>query len=553
MRNPTAGHTAEVTELDVVHSGPYTASRLIIAAQNEGLDPDHCLRALRALSKLQERSPGHPQRGCLRWYHEETAIKDTNAAFFVGLNLLVLHHGYAEKLDEAAVLELHSLFEHLDAWFDRSVGHGSMFYPNKYLGDLVCAWLLKEALRRKPGDDLISAMQEAGGYWRDEHWGWGEHLSEMYAPILLDELGCLLLLARSLPEEIRALYLDLFRELLEINDFHGGGKRVPMIRSYGFTTAGALPDYRDKIVPQTEVFSAGEIKHPGEWPRMFPFGSYLLACGWRELAGKPPLSPGGNASLVTPCYGGVRATAFRDGDFRLGSLSRFPHMPHLDKSASGLSWQSFPVAFCGDGRDYGFLRWRTVLADGEERCHPATNKNRAYLRNALTEAIRPPVVGETFAWQAEDRLIVLRRMPRIATDWRSLGDGWDLYDWSGEVLESDAPGDGWSRLLLRMGGGREIQLWHHELSEIGAGAPRLHVGDGELHWRVEHTEEALQPLDHTVRIWLLAPGGSRPPVLRETKRLPRFRHDYERVLSWPDHPVEVRLNPWAETGQLRAD
>lgn len=248
---PGSGHTRPVAALDKVHSGPNAVIRLVLAAQQGKLEQFPAAEVLGGLRALQVTVAG-PRRGCSRWYAEEEQPVDTNASFFTCLNLLVLNASYREHLDAPSLKTLDSLLRDFEHWFEREAQDNKVHYPNKYLGDLVCLWLLKEHF----GSDLepwTPVLEKAGIYWRDQHWGWGEHMSDPYAIILLDELSCLLLFARYLPEGLRSLYKELFDELILLEDFYDGGPRVPTIRSYAFQGQDTRPHYRKKIVPCDEV------------------------------------------------------------------------------------------------------------------------------------------------------------------------------------------------------------------------------------------------------------------------------------------------------------
>ena len=119
---------------------------------------------------------GSSRHGCLKWYWEEPRPVDTNAAFFTGLNLIVLQLGFPdqlERLDADARATLEAILTDLSVWFDRTLAHPSRYYPNKYMGDLVCRWLLLEALGQqaerqrvagegRPGDRVL--VMSNGGF-----------------------------------------------------------------------------------------------------------------------------------------------------------------------------------------------------------------------------------------------------------------------------------------------------------------------------------------------------------------------------------------------------
>src|SRR5690606_13534 len=91
------GHTRPVARLAAVHSGVLTAQRLMRAAQLGALDALPVARCLEALRGLQCADGSH-LHGCFRWYAEEPAPVDTNAAFFTGLNLILLEGSHGGSL-----------------------------------------------------------------------------------------------------------------------------------------------------------------------------------------------------------------------------------------------------------------------------------------------------------------------------------------------------------------------------------------------------------------------------------------------------------------------
>jgi hypothetical protein len=266
-------------------------------------------------------------------------------------------------------------------------------------------------------------MEGAAEYWLQGHWGWGEHLSDCYTEVMLNELSCLLLFARRLPPGLHAQYRRLFDELLAIEDAFDGGPRVPAIRTYAFLGHPGNTAYRDKIRPWRE----GEVPAAYVVSAPFHFGSIFDAAGWHQLAGERHRR---NERVRIPCFGGAMAQAWVSGDARLGTMSRYPIMPGTDHATWGLSWQTMPVAFAsGDG--WGFLRWH-AQEQGVDRCYPARNKHGAYLNNALTSLVAPPpIVGLTNALQDGPDALILRRMPAPSRHWER--------SWPTSLFSPDTP------------------------------------------------------------------------------------------------------------------
>jgi hypothetical protein len=353
-RQEGAGHTAPVSRLACVHPAPTASSRLLLAAHLHQLEAVKAGTILQALRDMQEQDG--ERRGCLKWYLEEPGPVDTNAAFFVALGLIPLRLCHGGDLDARSRETLDAILDDLRAWFDREAGKRMFYYPNKFLGDVVCAWLLGE-ICGAPAPSLVGIMADAARDWHEHGWGWGEHMSDVYSCVCLDELSLLLLFSRSLPDGLRTLYTGLFRELLAIDDAYGEGPRVPAIRTYDFLDRPARLPYRSRIRPIQAPFALAKVQNQPV------LGPLFHGRGWERLAPPPPAGPR-SGSLRVPCFGGSCAEAWLAPDIRVGGMSRYPLMAGADRSTWGLSWQSMPAAFwspeglwgvlaVGDGRKLG--------------------------------------------------------------------------------------------------------------------------------------------------------------------------------------------------------
>ncbi len=340
---------------------------------------------------MQVDKPG-PRQGCFTWYWGELEPVDTNAAFFIAQSLIVLHRCYADQLDAPCRTLLDEMLAGLRRWFSMCLPERMFYYPNKFLGDLVCGWLLHEEIDDAAAlEAFAGVMRDAAEYWHHHGWGWGEHMSDVYAHVCLDELSLLLLLARRLPAPLREQYHDLFRELLAIEDQFDGIPRVPALRSYAFSASPTHGNYRDSIAPLPVGLSLHEL---GNQPRLGPIFQQL---GWERLA-TPRASR--QQDVAIPCFDGAVARAHLEDDIILGGMSRFPLMPSADHPTWGLSWQCFPAACWRPAGDWGFLQW-SVIEDGITRCHPSAEQHNAYLYNALTGQVLPPTVGRTWCLPGE--------------------------------------------------------------------------------------------------------------------------------------------------------
>jgi len=498
------GHTSEVAAMECVHPGPDAASILVWLAEHQSLAPEEFHVVLDGLARLQVR-PGEGEHvGCFRWYAEESEPRDTNAAFFVGLNLLVLHAGYSQCLSAASRGILREIFVGLDAWFDRTVKHRLYYYPNKYLGDLVCSWLLKEALDRPAPEPLKEAMHGAARYWLDNGWGWGEHLSDLYSHILLDELGALLLLAKRFPKELTSLYRELLRNLLALEDFFDAGPRVPAIRSYAFQGLRMEPGFREQMRPcEAEAEPVTKLPPLPFTPR-FPFGPVFHRKGWSALAGDKELLPASRDRSIA-CFGSAVAQVRVEPTFRIGSLSKYPIMPSADRATAGLSWQSMPVAFAAGSDTWGFLRW-AAREGGIDRFHPARDKHHAYLHNALSDVTSPPLIGQTRCLQVGRRVVALRYMPVLSHAWECLGDGWDVNGANVRILEEVTLPNGGSKLVLQAKGADPMAFWHLPILPTPAlktAAPVVSQEGELLTWRVQVAGDSLRHHVGFAHLWFV--------------------------------------------------
>ena len=489
-----AGHTAPVAGAAQVHPGTTAAAQLVAAAVVGRLEEVEAGAVLKALRQMQV-TDGSSRHGCLRWYWEEPRPVDTNAAFFTGLNLIVLQRGFPdqlERLDANARDTLAAILRDLSVWFDQTLARPSRYYPNKYMGDLVCRWLLIEALdqqadRQRVADEMLASAH----YWREEHWGWGEHMSNIYAAVLLDQLSVLLMLSQELPAEVRHVYTGLRDDLLAIEDTYGGGPRVPMIRDYNFTNSPAYENYRDRVrrVRTVQDLITGNLA-------MRPV---LAELGWSSTV--PPRAPA-QQDIQVPCYGEVTAVARVQGKVRLGTLSRYPLMPQMERPTWGLSWQSFPVALWHEHGGWGFLQWRTGIED-QHRAHPAERRAQAYLRNALTFDKPEPIVGHTWSIQDGGQAIVLRTMPALYPPWDHLTDRFRLVK-PKATLDVSEPSGPWTQMVLDFG---DQQVSIHHISLDGRRPTMLQQEGGPWDWQITYDAAELADCTSVTNLWAFSLEG----------------------------------------------
>ncbi|MCL4202866.1 MAG: hypothetical protein KJ000_10235 [Pirellulaceae bacterium] len=527
---PGAGHTAPVAAAKHVHPGTTAAAQLVAAAVVDRLDEVDAGAVLHALRRMQV-TDGGSRHGCLKWYWEEPRPVDTNAAFFTGLNLIVLRLGFpdqVQRLDADAQGTLEAILRDLSVWFDQTLSHPSRHYPNKYMGDLVCRWLLIEALGQQPQRNRVAAeMLESSRYWRDENWGWGEHMSNIYATVLLDQISVLLMLSRELPVEVRREYTELRDGLLAIEDAYGEGPRAPMIRSYNFDRSPSHANYRDRVrrPENPSDLATGNLA-------MQPV---LATLGWSGTVPPrlPPLQ-----DIIVPCYDGVVAVAHVDGPVRLGTLSRFPLMPQMEHPTWGLSWQTFPVTLWHEQGGWGFLQWCTEM-DGQNRAHPAERRAEAYLRNALTFDKPKPIVGRTWSIQEGGHAIVLRIMPELYESWDGLIDRFRLVEPNAELSESETNGP-WTQIVLNFG---DHAVSVHHISLDGHQPRMIQPDGGPWDWQIVYDAADLAVRKRVANLWAFSLAGR----IENAPRLERTEGEESWELTWnlgTDRPTwSLRINP----------
>ena len=447
------------------------------------------------------------------------------------------------------------LFTDLHVWFTSQALEREFYYPNRYLGDVACAWTIGEIVGAPDADGrLRQATLDAAEYWATQGWGWGEHLSDTYSGLCLDELSALLLFTKHLPPDVRAKYKSLFDELLAQDDAYGDLPRVPAVRTYAFTEAPTRVRYRDTVRPLPA--SGGALPQPatpamppevgGVFRHRPPMGATLHERGWHKLA-PPPWAVG--TEMVVPCHGGAVATAHLEHDVRLGTLSRYPLMGGVDEPKWGMSWQTAPVALLRREGDWAFLQWETREGD-RVRAHPALDMFTSYRDNALSGNDAVSAVGETFCLQRGGDALVLRRMPVVASSWDRLTDRLRIVD-AHATPETSSGSDGTHRLTLRypqgsigvqcvpLSPGTRVQT---SQTTNGAGAT---ITD----WGVVVDDDSLANLDAVTVLWGISTNGAiqaAPRVVRHVSPEDVGRaggRAFEFHWEWPKTSWHVRFNP----------
>ncbi len=437
----------------------------------------------------------------------------------------------------------------LRAWFEREADSRMFHYPNKFLGDLVCAWLLGE-IEGASSPVLASTMADAARYWHEHGWGWGEHMSDIYSRVCLDELSLLLLFSRQLPADLRTLYTGLFSALLAIDDAFGEGPRVPAIRTYDFLKRPSRLPYRSKIHPVTVPSTLTGVQN------LPVLGSLFHDHGWERLApsaAKPRLG-----SLRVPCFGGSHADAWLSPDIRVGGMSRYPLMASADHPTWGLSWQSMPAAFWSPEGIWGFWQWETD-ENGVVRAHPAADKRSAYLGNALTSQVRPPITGRTYSLMKDGNLLVLRVMPTIVRAWARVTDRLRLVE-PAPPLETRSSPAGWQQMLIRLAK-RTVAIQCVPLTgQVDTTTPAPEPVERRepvrlADWDLSLDPEAQGDAVAMVTLWGVSVNGevTVPPLFEPCSDTPPQARSGEQqswhlTWHWPGATWDVRidpLDPWA--------
>ncbi len=537
------GHTTDTKGLDKVHAARFAASNLLLASAYDLLDHPNVERVLQTLRDMQDE-----KSGCIKYYYEDKGISDTNAAFFVARRLLILKAEYYKEFTPESQQLIDALLKDFYNWLYGQSREGKKFYPNKYLGDLVCAKLIQEMVEtpKEQSEILKQNFIEAAKYWKNKNWGWGEHMSDAYGNVCIDLLSQYLLYTREKDTVVYSVYKDLFDELLEIDDIFAGGPRVPHIRCYNFTKSrGKRPRYRESIKPLEKVL---ENLPNNPYHRFSALARALYySQGWHEHA---PERKSPRKNIHIPCYGGVFANAYIKKNIRIGSLTEFPLMPTAESRWGGLAWQSFPLVYWIPDNDWAFLQWQTI-EDERIKAHPAESANPNPDAKALTNKIVPPVFGKTYSLQKKGDVLAVRIMPAIVSSWKSVSDTFKIVnnDPESEITEIEHDSN-WHQLLIKY---PEFNVSLNVVPVRADISVKLEKSkDRTFYWKTVYPKNVLGRKKMIVDIWGISINGkikNAPQIkIHYTSEIPL--DDVQKPMSikwkWPETTWHVAIDPMAD-------
>lgn len=553
-RKQGPGHTSPVKNAPFVHEGRSASSKLLRMAQVSTLDQQTLESVLKALRHMQTRSKKPELRGCLCWYWEEEAPQDTNAAFFMGMDLILLSLHFPSIIEGTSRLLLDDILADLDFWFAGEIEKEHSYYPNKYLGDLVCAWLLREirGSGRLERNRLLHFIERTAEYWLNSRWGWGEHMSDTYSHVMLNQLSALLLSQKTLPEPALGLCFKLAADLLDIDDTFEGGPRIPTLRSYDFNNIPVRHTFRSSVfaLPPEEgsdiqaadpLINRKSVRMPGN------YGLLWNALGWHDLFPRKA-APCSQGLFTVTCHGEAKATTWFQDGWRLGCLSRFPIMENIDHSTWGLSWQCFPACLWHPDGLWGFWRWESE-EPGRSRAHPAFKREDAYLDNALSSPQEILPVGRLSSKRQGPHALMARLMPLAGAKWTSCADAfWLLGLESRPQIKIMSPQ--WRILEIPANGqSRPLPVQIHLLCLEDGPEPTLVSQPGHSwRWGVDWPSNDLArrtPLRH---LWAMQLGDDTcsPPHWTPTQNGGRL------LWTWADTTWNISLD-WEKDGNFISD
>jgi len=416
------GHTMENRGKENLHAIPNNLHCVYYAAEKGCLHAFDYLRVLKWARKCQStgaNAADGQQRGHIKWYLEDNGISDGNSTFFCCMSLVPLRKYHAAAIGEEATLLIDQILaECLYCFLPKKCSTPAYWYSNAVLGHYVMAWILNEMYgTQENGDVLKGILDRVADYSLNEHWGWGEHLSDTYGTLCVTLISMLLLMSEHLPVDTRDAYKKLLAQLLAIKDTYRGKVTVPAIRSYMLSKPQIYLEqrhYREKVSDRCDEKEIRPEKN--NCPNLGPLFNQL---GWHEKLAPPRTTP--EREVDIPCFDNAKAMAIVESDFRIGAFDRYPIMqnvPYLDGYV-------FPLAFFHDNGDWGFLQWESQ-EEGEVYGHPCSAYMKNYHANSPEEGLSAksvtPIGGRTFALRKKNSFLLLRNMPVIFRTWNTFKD-----------------------------------------------------------------------------------------------------------------------------------
>ncbi|QYR21749.1 hypothetical protein KZ483_01500 [Paenibacillus sp. sptzw28] len=473
------GHTKEASSFPEVHAGRETAAYYAAGIMSGRLGAEEGALMLEQLGRLQETNPDSPEYGGFRWYREETAIHDTNAAFFIMSPLAIVALLFPEQVPNAHRLALLGMMEGARDWFARECRDPILYYPNKIISDgallLALAKLTEHEGRFEEGEAFFDQWLE---YTHRRGWGWGENMSLVYLVIIVNSLQ---LAAYCLKERRPALARELcseIRKLLELVRFHEGEEFVPAIRSYNFLGEVVSSSVIWKLAGyETDDKLMTGLSDLWMLPGVALYRGYTDAALGMPAPERQPVPRVRRERVMDDAH----AYTWVGARSRLGSLTRFPVLAGCYQWPTwGLGWQSFPVSFSVAGEQVGYLRW-SVTENGAVRTHPAESQPKAYLSPALFGEAHYPDV-ETRCAQAENALLAVRSMTGLNNRVQEIADEWIVqrFRYKAEWIEArglDGVSRRWAAMLYP---GVTVALAALQGIAFGGTDPALAAGELEM-------------------------------------------------------------------------
>ena len=472
-----------------------SAVNLLLAGRYGLLDNSNVADVLNALDYMTN------DFGTIKTYYDEDAATDGNMTFFVCRSLLWLKYSYSSELTSGAQVLLDNLLLKFRPHLYYQVSYSYLRYPNMYMGNLFCAKLVQESLSLSdPNVAMVEdKMLEAAQYYKNNDWGWGEHLSDGYSEVCIELIAeYLLLTSDDSDSQCYQEYKDLLDELFFIDDIYGGGRRMPALRSYALT--GTMPIHSQRYYMKPwDSYAPTEPEHTLR--ERLLLNAEAHDHGWSAIE---PSAGSSQRDIAVPCYGGVVAQAYNlEHDIRLGTMSKYPLFDDIEWTDWGLSCICFPVALWQPQGDWIFMQWRTKYADeDEDRAHPNDYRGAT----VSLRSTNPQYYGRSYSYQDGGNALIVRIMPQIDGFWENVSDVFKIIDNTASSI-SNVPLDPNSRQLLLEYPDRTISLSVIPITDQCT--PAVTTDDNITFWGMTRsdTDLAAQETYAIIDIWAISLDG----------------------------------------------